>query len=158
MCYNVGAMNQYLTENGMHRVFGIKENVEYLDREGAYLIPCRGNQVGVVQTPKGYFFPGGGLEGGESHLDCLKRECIEEVGCLPCVAGKLCSAEAYLEHPLLGYFHPIQTYYTGKLRDREFTPSETDHTLCWMEYDQLKGKLFAEMQNWALEQLSGCKE
>ena len=55
----------------MHRVFGIKDNVEYLDREGAYLIPCHNNQVGVVQTPKGYFFLGGGLENGERHLACI---------------------------------------------------------------------------------------
>ena len=59
----------------MHRVFGIKDNAEYLDREGAYLIPCRNNQVGVVQTPKGYFFLGGGIENGESHFcEALKGD------------------------------------------------------------------------------------
>ena len=138
----------------MHRVFGVKENVEYLDREGAYLIPCRDNQVGVVQTPKGYFFLGGGVEGGEHHLECIKRECLEEVGGLPCVEGKLCSAEAYVKHPTIGYFHPIQTYYFGKLRETKRKPTEKDHILCWIEYEQLKGKMFVEMQNWALEKLS----
>ena len=137
----------------MHRVFGIKDNAEYLDREGAYLIPCRNNQVGVVQTSKGYFFLGGGLENGESHLECIKRECVEEVGYVPYVERKLCSAEAYMKPPTIGYFHPIQTYYIGKLLDRKFTPIESDHNLCWIEYDQLKGKMFLEMQNWALEQL-----
>lgn len=139
-----------------HRVFGTKENVEYLHREGAYLIPCINNQVGVVKTPKGYFFLGGGLENEESHLDCIKRECIEEAGCVPCVEGKICSAEAYMKHPTIGYFHPTQTYYFGKLLDIEFAPTEADHILCWIEYDQLKGKMFLEMQNWALEQLSMC--
>ena len=106
----------------MHRVFGAKENAEYIDREGVYLIPFRNDQVGVVQTPKGYFFLGGGLENGESHLECIKRECAEEVGCVPCVDMKLCSAEAYMKHPTIGYFHPIQTYYTGELLDRKSTP------------------------------------
>ena len=137
-----------------HRVFGTKEDVEYLDREGVYLIPCRNTQVGVVQTPKGYFFLGGGLENGESHLDCIERECIEEVGCSPCVEGRLCSAEAYIKHPTIGYFHPIQTYYFGTLLDRDSIPIEKDHVLLWIEYDQLKGKMFVEMQNWALEELS----
>ena len=137
----------------MHRVFGIKDNAEYLDREGAYFIPYRNKQVGVVQTPKGYFFLGGGLENGESHLDCIERECIEEVGYSPRVEGRLCSAEAYIKHPTIGYFHPIQTYYFGTLLDCKFTPTEKDHVLCWIEYDQLKGKMFVEMQNWALEQL-----
>ena len=136
----------------MHRVFGIKENAEYFDREGVYLIPFRKTQVGVVQTPKGYFFLGGALENKESHLDCIKRECIEEVGCFPCVEGRLCSAEAYINHPTIGYFHPIQTYYYGTLLERDFIPIEKDHVLCWIEYDQLKGKMFVEMQNWALEQ------
>ena len=140
-------------ESKMHRVFGIKQNNEYLDREGVYLIPYRNNQVGVVQTPKGYFFLGGGLENGESHLDCIKRECIEEVGFVPCIESRLCSAETYMEHPTIGYFHPIQTYYVGDLLDRESELTETDHMLCWIEYDQLRGKMFVEMQNWALEQL-----
>ena len=142
----------------MHRVFGIKEDAKYLDREGAYLIPCSNNQVGVIQTPKGYFFLGGGLESEESHLTCIKRECLEEAGYSPCVEGRLCSAEAYIKHPTIGYFHPIQTYYFGKLLDRKSTPTETDHILCWIEYDQLKGKMLLEMQNWALEQLSAYIE
>ena len=137
----------------MHRVFGIKENAKYLDREGAYFIPCRNNQIGVVLTHKGYFFLGGGLDNGESHIECIKRECMEEVGCSPWVEGKLCSAESYIKHPTMGYFHPIQTYYFGKLLDKKSTPTETDHILCWIEYTQLKGKMFVEMQNWALEQL-----
>lgn len=141
----------------MHRVFGIRENTEYLDREGVYLIPCHNNQVGVVRTSKGYFFLGGGLENEESHLDCMKRECIEEVGFVPCIEGRLCSAEAYMEHPTIGHFHPIQTYYYGKLLYKESVPTETDHMLCWMEYDQLRGKMYLEMQNWALDQLSECK-
>lgn len=140
----------------MHRIFGTKVNAEYLDREGAYLIPCHNNKVGVIQTSKGYFFLGGGLENGESHLDCIERECLEEVGCSPCVECKLCSAEAFIKHPTIGYFHPIQTYYFGMLLDKKLTPTETDHVLCWIEYDQLRGKMFVEMQNWALEQLSKC--
>ena len=136
----------------MHRVFGTKEKVEYIDREGAYFIPCHNHQVGVVQTPKGYFFLGGGLEYRESHLACLERECIEEAGCSPFVKGKLCSAESYILHPTIGYFHPIQTYYFGTLLDRKITPAATDHILRWVEYSTLKGKMFLEMQNWALEQ------
>lgn len=140
--------------SNMHRVFGVKEDTEYLDREGAYIIPRRNSQIGVVQTPKGYFFLGGGLENDESHLACIERECLEEAGCIPRIKEKLCSAEAYIKHPTIGYFHPIQTYYIGELLDNAFAPAEADHVLCWIEFDQLKGKMFVEMQNWALEQLS----
>ena len=30
-------------------------------------------------------------------------------------------------------------------------PIESDHEFMWVEYEQLKGKMFAEMQNWAIE-------
>lgn len=42
----------------MHKVFGIKENVEYRDREGAYVILMHDNRVGIIQTPKGFFLLG----------------------------------------------------------------------------------------------------
>lgn len=60
----------------MHKIFGTKENKEYIDREGVYLIPIHNNQVGVIQTPKGYFFLGGGIEIGEGHILCIERECM----------------------------------------------------------------------------------
>ena len=136
----------------MHKVFGTKVDVEYVDRAGAYLIPIRNNQVGIIQTSKGYFFLGGGLEDGESHMACLERECMEEAGYLPLVKEKVCSAESYSKHPTIGYFHPIQTYYIGELLERVSAPTEQDHSFLWMDCVQLQGKMFAEMQNWALEQ------
>ncbi len=33
-------------------------------------------------------------------------------------------------------------------------PTEKDHHLYWIDYNILKGKMFVEMQNWALEQLA----
>ena len=137
----------------MHRIFGIQEDVTYIHREGAYLIPSRAGHIAVVETPKGFFFLGGGLDSGESHMACLKRECMEEAGCLPLVQGRLCSAETYTRHPTLGYFHPIQTYYYGELEETQAAPTEEDHLLRWMPYDQLRGKMYLERQNWALEQL-----
>ena len=39
----------------MHKVFGTKENEKFVDRKGAYIIPIKGDEVGVVETPKGFF-------------------------------------------------------------------------------------------------------
>ena len=38
----------------MHKIFGTKENVKYIDREGAYLIPIQNNQIGIIQTSRKY--------------------------------------------------------------------------------------------------------
>ena len=136
----------------MHKIFGAKENVEYVDREGAYLIPIHNKQVGVIRTNKGYFLLGGGLEKGESHVECVERECMEELGYRISVKEKICSAESYTIHPAIGYFHPTQTYYTGELISKVDEPVEKDHEFLWIEYEKLKGNMFVEMQNWALEQ------
>lgn len=136
----------------MHRIFGVKESAVYLDREGAYLVPVRQHQVGVVQTPKGYFLLGGGLEKGESHRACIHRECLEEAGLSVRVGRPVCSAETYAVHPQLGYFHPIQTYYLGDVLCETAVPTEADHHFRWIEYAELKGSMAVEMQNWALEQ------
>ncbi|MBR6070097.1 MAG: NUDIX domain-containing protein [Ruminococcus sp.] len=135
----------------MHRVFGVKENAEYRDREGAYIIPVRGDKVGVVRTHKGYFLVGGGIEDGESHTDCLVRECREETGYTVAVGERLCTAETYLFHSSIGYFHPIQTYYRGEFIAQETAPTESDHEFMWVRYDDIKGKMFFEMQDWALK-------
>lgn len=137
----------------IHKIFGKKENNSYIDREGAYLIPVKDDKIGVVKTPKGYFLLGGGLEKGESHTDCIKRECLEESGFRVFVKDKICSAKTYTKHQTIGYFHPIQTYYFGELLEKVSAPTETDHVFCWVKYEQLKGNLYAKMQNWALEQL-----
>jgi 8-oxo-dGTP diphosphatase len=136
----------------MHKTFGQKENIPYHDRKGAYLIPIQGNQVAVVQTPKGYFLIGGGLENGETDRQCIERECMEETGYAAAVGKCVCSAEKYALHPELGGFHPIQTYYLGDLRCRENTPTDTDHRLVWVAYEEIKDQMYSDMQGWAITQ------
>lgn len=137
----------------MHKIFGIKENTVYTHREGAYVIPVKNNQIGVIKTKKGYFFLGGGIENGESHIECIERECIEEAGYEVFVKDKICSAEAYCVHPTIGYFHLIQTYYAGELLSMVSFPLEKDHNFLWIEFNEIKGKMYLDIQNWALEQL-----
>ena len=142
----------------MHKIFGIKENVQYLDRKGAYLIPIVGEQVGVIQTPKGYFFLGGGLDENETDEVCIERECMEEAGYEVLVQKQVCSAEMYEKNPKMGYFHPIQTYYLGEMIEQKQKPIEDDHLLVWISYSELKGKMYLKMQNWALDQCWESKD
>lgn len=136
----------------MHKIFGIKENAIYFNREGAYLIPIKENKIGVVKTPKGLFLLGGGINVGETHSEAIKRECLEESGFEVKIKQRICSAEAYIKHPTIGYFHPIQTYYLGDIIKRIQDPIENDHEFLWIECNELSGKMFVEMQNWAIEQ------
>lgn len=136
----------------MHKVFGEKAPVPYYDRKGAYLIPVKDNKIAVVKTPKGLFFLGGGLENGETDEACIRRECLEEAGVEVTIGEKICSAETFTTHPRLGPFHPIQTYYAGEILKQVHAPLEKDHTLLICSFREPDGKLFAEMQNWALRE------
>lgn len=140
----------------MHKIFGEKRNVEYTDRKGAYIIPISDGKIAIVSTQKGYFLLGGGIEQGESDESCIARECLEEIGYEVLIDKHVCSAETYgyrySNHPNIEYFHPIQTYYIGKLLERKQLPTENDHYLEWVNYENLKGNLFVEMQNWALDE------
>ena len=136
----------------MHKVFGIKEDEKYLDRKGAYIIPIKDGKVGVVKTPKGYFLLGGGIDAGESHEETIIRECLEEAGYTVKIGEFVCSAETYAKHPTLGYFHPIQSYYRGELMEKVQEPTESDHKFMWVDLDEIRGKMFTKMQDWAIEQ------
>ena len=133
------------------KTFGTKENADYYVREGAYVIPIKNNNVCIVKTPKGYFLIGGGMDEEESETDCLVRECLEETGCTIVLKEKIASAETYCEHPKLKHFHPIQHYYLGELSVKIQEPLESDHKLEWVEIEETKGKMFAPMQEWAIQ-------
>ena len=74
------------------------------------------------------------------------------MGCSVIIKKKICTAETYGIHERIGYFHPIQTYYLGELKEKVSEPTEEGNEPEWFEYEDLKGKMYLEMQNWALEQ------
>lgn len=125
----------------------------YSHREGAYLLAMEDGLLAVAETPKGWFLPGGGLEPGESHKACIRRECREELGREARVEEYLGCAQAWLTHPQIPYFHPVQYYYTGQLGPALGEPTEPDHTLRLTPAEQAVQKLYLEAQRWAVERL-----
>ena len=70
-------MNEVVTE----KTFGeFDPTVEYYHRVGAYLVIVRDGMVAAIEHRLGYLLPGGGIEGDETHEECLLRECLEEIG------------------------------------------------------------------------------
>lgn len=133
--------------------FGQKEDdKKYLDRVGAYLIAETDGRIAVIKTAKGYFLPGGGIDENESHIQCIEREVFEEIGCECAVKKYLCSAEEYIFHEKIGYFHPIQYYYTGKIGSKIQEPTENDHALVWIDIQFAAENMHSAAQKWAVMQ------
>lgn len=134
------------------RIFGEKiRGIAYRDRPGAYLIAVRNGKLAVAETPKGYQLLGGGLEPGESHQDCIYRECLEEIGCGALVEAYICSAQMYRHNEKNGYYHPIQYYYTGMLLARSAIPVEKDHRLVWLPVQGIEQRMHLPAQAWAVK-------
>ena len=59
-----------------------EENIVYKKRPGAYAIIINkdDDKIGIVATEGRYFYLGGGIEKGETKLETLKRELLEESG------------------------------------------------------------------------------
>ena len=135
-----------------HYVFGERDRqTDYWDRSGAYLLAVKDGRMAVVQTKRGYFLPGGGLEDGESDADCIRREALEETGRAAEVGEFLCSAEHYTAHDTKGPFHPIQSYYVGTISEQLAPPQEPDIQFLWLPLEEVRGNFYSVMQNRALE-------
>ena len=134
-----------------HKTFGIDDGREYVDRPGAYILPVKEKRVAVVRTKLGLFFLGGGNDPGEDDESTVMRECLEEIGCRATVEKFVCSADAFTRHWGDVPYHPVQNYYLGQISDPVQPPVETDHSLEWWDFEELRGNMFSPMQNWALE-------
>lgn len=120
-------------------------------RPGAYLISRRGDDVLFVKTGA-YSLPGGGLEGDERAEEALRREVLEETGCvLTTEPVQLCDASVFGRGGDLKPFHKLQRYFLADVEER-CAPSERDHVPMWMNPKQIWEKLPPDVQ-YALTQL-----
>ncbi len=81
---------------------------------------------------------GGGVENGETHEQCLKREFAEEVGYLINSIAELCDVDCYWlaagKYPMRSLAH----FYIVNVDDENFTPTEEGHKPMWVEKQEVK--------------------
>ncbi|QTM98973.1 NUDIX domain-containing protein [Sediminibacillus dalangtanensis] len=134
--------------------FGRKErDKQYHFRPGVYgLLINEENSLAVIETEDGKFFlPGGGIEAGETHQECLKREAIEEMGMEIEVGPFIGSARQYFYSTnqykyMLSEGHFYLCYQARLLGE----PSEPGHYLRWFSLAKATEHLFHEYQVWAV--------
>jgi 8-oxo-dGTP diphosphatase len=139
--------------------FGEKKvGVDYIERHGSYGVAIDKGKVLIEIARLGYFLPGGGLDSGETHIEALHREFMEETGYAILSAEKIGEAVEYVYIQNDGrYLKKVQHFYFIGLGVQS-TPTHPDgdsHRAEWIPYEALRGKMYLESNWWAIEKAIG---
>ena len=133
----------------------LEPGISYTWRPGVYGIILNENEnlVALIETDDGrYFLPGGGMEGSESHVECLVREGIEEMGKLLEIGEWIVKAQRYFYSEKDGTYYLVEGhFYFARIAGNTGEPLEADHNLKWIEAGEAVKRLFHEHQSWAVQ-------
>ena len=140
--------------NSDQKVFGEKiDGVEYINRVGVYgIVIDNEGKIATIKTPTGYFLPGGGIEDGETHKECIEREFIEETGFEVSIEKYIGKSSLYHISKTNKYLHGIGYFYIVNLKSMTNKKVEEDHELIWIEPVECVKGLFLKHQAWAVSE------
>jgi 8-oxo-dGTP diphosphatase len=132
-----------------------RSDIDYRDRPSSYgLIRDDEGRLLVCRTPQRFMLPGGGIDPGETAVEAMTREVLEETGLVVIRSGLLCRANQYVEKATgkpsvnkLGYF------FTAVAEDRGLEPADADHECLWLPLDEAQKILSHEAHIWVVGRL-----
>jgi 8-oxo-dGTP diphosphatase len=128
--------------------------VSYIDRPGVYALVVRDNRLLVIETPAGYFLPGGGTDTHEAPEDALRRELREEAGLSAMDLTEVGMARQYVIESSTGIgYNKIETYVRAVAVHPCSDPVELDHTPRWIPVSEAITRLREPAQAWAVRTL-----
>jgi 8-oxo-dGTP diphosphatase len=134
------------------RQFGeIIEGVDYYERPGSYAVILENEKIGVIRSDVfgQYFLIGGGIGRGESELEALRREALEEIGCELEILEKIgVAAEHFCAKADGKYILKICNFYrvNVKVMTERFPPNR----LLWIDRGELDG-MYHRSHQWIVE-------
>lgn len=137
--------------------FGRKrDGRDYTVRPGAYALVIHEAKVLIVEENSGWFLPGGGLEDGESPVDALHREMLEETGYRIEAPSKLTLVRQLTISRSDGTAYDKHCHiFTALLAER---PQHGHCELRWVSVDEAVEKLAHECFRWVVEQYRDLAE
>ena len=136
----------------MLRIGNKIEGVKYTKRPASYVIIERkeDEKIAIATEGKTYFFLGGGIEDGETELEALKREVIEESGYSIKTIKHFDKITAWDDGGERGPLDVLATFYIANFDKKIAEPIEKDHSILWVNPKEYKNKLFHEYQRYIL--------
>lgn len=130
-----------------------EEIVEYRKRPGAYAIIVNkdNDKIGIVTDGEDYFYLGGGIENGETKLEALKREMIEEAGHSIKNIREFEEVGSHIFAEDKGYLEIIASVYIAEFDKKIAEPIEKDHKVLWVTPEEYVSKMFREWQRYIME-------
>jgi 8-oxo-dGTP diphosphatase len=123
-----------------------RAGVTYRDRPGAYAVAFDGPSILVVETPVGYYLPGGGVDEGEAAEAALRREVYEETGYRVVALSPLGRARQYVGSAI----NKVEVFFVAELAATGIAPDEPDHRPRWVPVQDAIALLAEESQAWAV--------
>jgi 8-oxo-dGTP diphosphatase len=136
--------------------FGNKQDgVDYIERPGAYaVIENNERQIAIIKTSNGYFLPGGGIDTGESDVNALKREVMEEIGYQVSIVTEIGEVVEYTEAYSEEKHYQIRSrFYKVQLGAKVGDGVEKDHRLVWLLLEDAIKRLKRQGQVWAVQSM-----
>jgi 8-oxo-dGTP diphosphatase len=131
----------------------------YAERPGVYALVMQDGQVLVIETPAGFFLPGGGIDGGEDEALALRRELLEEAGVTIVDATPFASARQYVIERETGLgFNKVESFYTVRIQETGTERRELDHRPRWVSVAAALAGLREEAQRWAVRLLTAAPD
>lgn len=140
-------------ENAIPEFGNRLDGIDYIDRPGAYaVIQNKDKQIAVIQTHNGHFLPGGGMDPGETEVEALKRELMEETGYQISGVVEIGSAVEYLKASDEDKYYKIRSkFFQAQLDAKVGDGIEEDHHLIWLLPEDAIRHITRQSQAWAVQ-------
>lgn len=142
----------------MLRQFGSRvAGTNYVDRPGVYaVIENDERRIAVIETGRGCFLPGGGMDAGETEAAALERELLEETGYRASSLTEIGEAVEYVKaHDAETHYRIHSKFYRVQLGSKAGKGVEKDHRLVWLQPEDAIKQLTRQGQAWAVRYGTG---